>query len=130
MGHDITATTKSGEKFHGPHFSRFWCPHYEYLGAQDHNDGISGDGKSQDVEVDQLRRVLRKVNSDLFRVQDSLERHLEEYGDYWELGYGAVADARVMRDQDWLSMETETLEELSEFLKTCIAEDVVKIEFW
>jgi len=130
MGHDISAYTKSGELIQGPYFSRYWCPHYEYFGAHHHNDWISGDGKSEEVTADQLRRVLRKVNQDLFNAQDTLEKHLEEHGDYWDLGYDAEVDPRVRSEQDALDMVTSTLEEFSEFLKTCIAEDVERIEFW
>jgi hypothetical protein len=116
MGHDISAYAPSGERITGPHFSRYWCPHYEYLECSHHNDGISGDGKSEDVTADQLRRALRKTLEELYRVQDKLEKFEDTSGE--------------SEISEWLQVEAETLEEFSEFLKTCIAEGVVKVQFW
>ena len=129
MGHDISAYAKDGEFISGPYFSRFWTPHYEYFDARHHNDGISGDGKDEHVTADQLRRILKKVNQDLFRLEDELQEYLEEYGDYRKLGYGAAVDPKIRSDQDWLMIQTKTLDEFSEFLKACIAGDVGKVRF-
>ena len=129
MGHDISAYAKDGEFISGPYFSRFWTPHYEYFDARHHNDGISGDGKDEHVTADQLRRILKKVNQDLFRLEDELEEHREEHGDHRKLAYDAPVDPKVRSDQDWLRIQAETLDEFSEFLKACIVEDVDKVRF-
>ena len=125
MGHDITAHTRSGETISGPYFSRYWCPHYEYFEASHHNAGISGDGKSDDVTVDQLRQVLKKVNADLFRAQDKL-KHYEGFA---EMEYEDVQDTKAYCDFQLLETLAETLDQFSEFIKTCIAEDVVRVTF-
>jgi hypothetical protein len=150
MGHDISGITRDGRRILGPHFSRFWWPHYEYLEASHHNEGISGDGEAEDVTPDQLRRALRRVIRDLQRKQDELdltEERRPETGhtrdrDSWSVLWmhpafcGDLALTSVQENADasdigtWNQVEIRTLEELSEFLRDCIAEDVVQIRFW
>lgn len=125
MGHDISAYTGSGEKIDGIYFSRFCCPHYEYLGFQHRNAGISGDGGSEEVTVDHLRRVLKKVLADLYCVQDGLEESMNPESKAEE-----SKDPATLHCLRYIACEAYVLEEFSEFLKTCIAEDVVRLDFW
>jgi len=77
MGHDITAYTRSGNEIRGPYFTRFWWPHYDYLDAHHHNDGISGDGKDEEMTPERLQTALKRVEEDLSGERKSL-REIEE----------------------------------------------------
>jgi len=125
MGHDISTYTSSGEKIPGPHFSRYWCPHYDYLDATQHNAGISGDGESMNVTPEQLRKALHEVNEALFHVQDICEKLREAYA----TSDNKEEKTKISRNAQWDYIEMKTLDELSEFLKDCIAENVTAICF-
>ncbi len=77
MGHDMTAYPRSGGEFYGPHFSRYWWPHYEYLDAQHHNDGISGDGQDEEMTTERLQIAMQRVEEDLSFSRESL-RQIED----------------------------------------------------
>lgn len=77
MGHDITAYTRNGNEFRGPYFTRFWWPHYGYLDAHHHNDGISGDGKDEEMTPERLQTALQRVEADLSAERESL-REIED----------------------------------------------------
>ena len=77
MGHDISAFTKNGQRIEGPHFSRFWIPHYYIFEALDRNDGVSGDGSSDPATPESLRRARHRCLESLENARQRL-REIEE----------------------------------------------------
>lgn len=136
MGHDITAYTRSGKKIHGPHTPRYWFPHYEYLEAKHHNEGVSGGGHYEPMTPERLERALHRVEEDLeagrkyaseikawiqeFRTKASV--HLDQ--EYLDEG------PAIMEDLNPNKYDTIFFEEMRAFLKRCIQEEVVRIPFW
>lgn len=113
MGHDITAFTRSGNEFRGPYFTRFWWPHYEYLDAHNHNDGISGDGKDEEMTPERLQTALQRVKEDLSAERESL-REIEDR----IRGFQAKASAELSNlaaQRQVIHAELRACEELREF---------------
>jgi len=100
MGHDITAYTRSGERFGGPNFGVF-NPYqfaiYDYLDARHHHAGPSGDGESEEMTPERLRSALERLENDMPEVPYPYSEHFQ------------AAHA---------------------FLKRCVEQDVVRIKFW
>ena len=77
------------------------------------------------VTPEQLRKALREVNGDLFHVQDICEKLREAYA----TSDNKEEKAGINRKAQWDYIEMKTLDELSEFLKDCIVENVTAICF-
>lgn len=86
---------------------------------------MSGDGGLEDVTTEHLRRVLKMVLNDLFQAQDAWEAVMTAESQ----GQIDKKDPENQRFREWLHLDEYVLEEFSEFLKTCIYEDVVKLDF-
>lgn len=112
MGHDITAYTRSGNEIRGPYFTRFWWPHYDYLDAHHHNDGISGDGKDEEMTPERLQTALQRVEEDLVAERESL-REIEDR----ICGFQTKASAELRElaaQREVLQAELQASEELRE----------------
>lgn len=77
------------------------------------------------VTPEQLRKALREVNKALFHVQDICEKLREAYA----TSDNKEEKTEISRNAQWDYIEMKTLDELSEFLKDCIVENVTAICF-
>jgi hypothetical protein len=173
MGHDISGFTRDGQRIEGPHFPRFWFPHYDMFDAWDHNGGVSGNGGSEPMTPERLQHArqacLKRLESSKQSVNEIEEeiRNTPPTPSFLEesprspsgrpkLFMIASGDSEQgepkpqliqMRDlldsSDWddeptpprerlryARHEVRTFEELLDFIDRCLAEDVVRIEFW
>lgn len=143
MGHDISAFTRKGDRIGGPGFGRAWFPHYAYLDAEHHNEGISGDGESEEMTPERLLRAITRIEGDLQRLEAELNELDKKTVDgsnpstspgyivSWnEDGEVEFDDYPALDRRWWINDARKDLEELRDFLKRCVDEDVVRIKFW